>query len=69
MNIVCLFCFFYTITNSGNVKLSFLVIAGGPPVGNGSISTASRFLLEVAVLVNLTHRYSFPKILLGKIKF
>lgn len=66
VNIVCLFCFFQTLTNTGNVKLSFLIIAGGPPVGNGSISTASGFFTWSSCAAE---SYLFRKILLWKIIF
>lgn len=44
-----------------------LIIAGGPPVGIGSVFIAFTFLLEVAMLLNLKHRYLFPKNVLSKI--
>lgn len=48
-------------------SLVFLIIADGPPVGIGSVFIAFRFSLEVAMVLNLKQRYSFPKSLLGKI--
>lgn len=39
-------------------SLVFLVIAGGPPVGIGSVFIAFRFSLEVAMLLNLKHIHS-----------
>jgi len=48
-------------------SLVFLVMAGEPLVGIGSVFIAFAFSLEVAVVLNLKHRYSFPKSLSGKI--